>query len=209
MFRRTTLFSSFCSRRFAQQQHEKRNPCNLEQTALETKQRGFALEKTRSDYYHRSKTSTNRLLSNRDSASRLNLIVSNRHTTATVNHRSGTIVAEASTRSRALARHFYKTSDVAAATNVGRLIAHRLKEFDLTRVWWERTRGKNNAKFPTARTRSAIRHRTDPTFGDNFHFVKARGRRGRRSLAEDDKVILSSIASPANQFMGSLKMFGI
>ena len=145
-FRRTTLFSSFCSRRLAQQQHENRNPRNLEQMALETKQRGFALEKTRSDYYHRSKTSTNRLLSNRDSASRLNLIVSNRHTTATVNHRSGTIVAEASTRERALARHLYKTSDVAAATNVGRLIAHRLKEFGLTRVCWERTRRKNNAK---------------------------------------------------------------
>ena len=62
---------------------------------------------------------------------------SSRHSSAYVNHNNGTKVVEASTTELCLARHLYKTSDVAAAYNVGRLVALRCKEMGLIRVMWE------------------------------------------------------------------------
>lgn len=65
------------------------------------------------------------------------LDVSSRHVTAYVNHNNGVKVVEASTKEMCIARHLYKTSDVCAAFNVGRVLAARCKETGLYRVMWE------------------------------------------------------------------------
>ena len=52
-------------------------------------------------------------------------------------HNSGVRVVEASTKEFCIARHLYKTCDVSAAHNVGRVLAHRMCQIGLTRVMWE------------------------------------------------------------------------
>ena len=69
-----------------------------------------------------------------------------RHSTAYVNHNNGTKVVKASTTELAIARHLYKTSDVCAAYNVGRVVALRCKEIGLHRVMWEHKQDRNNKK---------------------------------------------------------------
>ena len=54
-----------------------------------------------------------------------------------LNHSSGIKVVEASTKEFCIARYLHKTSDVAAAFNIGRVIALRCKEVGLNRVMWE------------------------------------------------------------------------
>ena len=65
------------------------------------------------------------------------LEISSYHVSAYVNHNNGTKVVEASTKEFCIARHLYKTCDVSAAYNVGRVIAERCKESGLYRVMWE------------------------------------------------------------------------
>ena len=65
------------------------------------------------------------------------LDVSLRHVTAYVNHNSGLKVVQASTKEFCISKHLHKTSDMAAAFNVGRVIALRCKESGLERVMWE------------------------------------------------------------------------
>ena len=72
--------------------------------------------------------------------------VSSRHALAYVDHSNGTKVVEASTREFCIARHLYKTSDVAAAYNVGRVIASRCKETGLYRVMWEHKMDRSHKK---------------------------------------------------------------
>ena len=74
------------------------------------------------------------------------LDISLRHVTAYVNHNSGIKVVEASTKEFCIARHLHKTSDVAAAFNIGRVIALRCKETGLNRVMWEHKRDKKHGK---------------------------------------------------------------
>ena len=80
---------------------------------------------------------------------RLMLDISNRHITAYVDHNNGTKVVEASTKEFPIARHLYKTSDVAAAFNIGRVIAARCKEAGLRRVMWEHKWNRNHKKVRT------------------------------------------------------------
>ena len=68
------------------------------------------------------------------------------HSTAYVNHNNGTKVVKASTTELAIARHLYKTSDVCAAYNVGRVVALRCKEMGLQRVMWEHKQDRNHKK---------------------------------------------------------------
>ena len=77
------------------------------------------------------------------------LDISNRHITAYVDHNNGTKVVEASTKEFPIARHLYKTSDVAAAFNLGRVIAARCKEAGLRRVMWEHKWNRNHKKVRT------------------------------------------------------------
>lgn len=77
---------------------------------------------------------------------RLMFEVSSRHATAYVDHNNGTKVVEASTREFCIAKHLYKTSDVSAAYNIGRVIASRCKETGLYRVTWEHKMDRNHKK---------------------------------------------------------------
>ena len=77
---------------------------------------------------------------------RLMFEVSSRHARACVDHNNGAKVVEASTTEFCISRHLYKTSDVAAAYNVGRVIASRCKEAGLYRVMWEHKRDRHRKK---------------------------------------------------------------
>ena len=68
---------------------------------------------------------------------RLVFTPTSRHSSAYINHNTGSKVVEASTTEMCIARHLYKTSDVAAAYNVGRVVALRCREVGLNRVLWE------------------------------------------------------------------------
>lgn len=74
------------------------------------------------------------------------LELTNRHVSAYVNHNSGLKVAKASTKEFAISRHLYKTNDVAAAYNVGRVLADRCKETGIYRITWEHKRNRNAEK---------------------------------------------------------------
>ena len=68
--------------------------------------------------------------------SRLNLLISNNHITAFVEHHTGKILVCASTKEFSIARHLWRTNDVSAAINIGRVIAQRCKETGIERVFW-------------------------------------------------------------------------
>ena len=68
---------------------------------------------------------------------RLKFIISNRHSRAEVLHNSGVVVASASTVEFEITRHLYKTTDISAARNLGRVLAQRCQEAGITRVYWE------------------------------------------------------------------------
>ena len=75
--------------------------------------------------------------------------VSERHFSAYVNHNNGMKVVEASTNEFCISKHLYKTSDVAAAFNIGRVIAIRCKEVGLRRVMWQHKRDRKHKKVCT------------------------------------------------------------
>ena len=77
---------------------------------------------------------------------RLMFEVSSRHAMAYVDHNNGTKVVEASTTEFCISRYLYKTSDVAAAYNVGRVLASRCKETGLYRVMWQHKRDRSHKK---------------------------------------------------------------
>ena len=78
---------------------------------------------------------------------RLQLEITNYHITGSVTHNNGTTVVEASTREFCIARHLYKTTDVSASHNIGRVLAHRCVETGVYRVLWEEDWTiKNNPK---------------------------------------------------------------
>lgn len=73
--------------------------------------------------------------------------MSNYHITGTVTHNNGTTIVQASTREFCIARHLYKTTDVSASHNIGRVLAQRCLETGVNRVMWEEERTiKNNPK---------------------------------------------------------------
>ena len=77
---------------------------------------------------------------------RLTFSVSSRHTSAQVTHNSGLEVVSASTRELCVSRHLYKSSDLAASFNVGRVMAARCQQSGLGRVLWERGRDRDHGK---------------------------------------------------------------
>ena len=77
---------------------------------------------------------------------RLMLEISTRHVTGYVNHNSGRVVAEASTKEFCISKHLYKTCDVCAAYNVGRVLAQRCLESGMSRMIWEHKEDRHNRK---------------------------------------------------------------
>ena len=72
---------------------------------------------------------------------RLQFLITNRHTRAQVVHNSGLVLVSASTTEFEITRHLYKTTDVTAARNIGRVIAQRCLEAGIARVRWEAMKG--------------------------------------------------------------------
>ena len=72
---------------------------------------------------------------------RLQFLITNRHTRAQVVHNSGLVLVSASTTEFEISRHLYKTTDVTAARNIGRVIAQRCLEAGIARVRWEAMKG--------------------------------------------------------------------
>ena len=66
---------------------------------------------------------------------RLQLGTTNYHITGPVTHNNGTTVVEASIREFCIARHLYKTTDVSASHNIGRVLAHRCFETGVYREY--------------------------------------------------------------------------
>ncbi|XP_065891592.1 large ribosomal subunit protein uL18m-like [Dysidea avara] len=54
---------------------------------------------------------------------KLQLEITNYHITGSVTHNNGTTVVEASTREFCIARHLFKTTDVSASHNIGRVVS--------------------------------------------------------------------------------------
>ena len=78
---------------------------------------------------------------------RLQLEFSNYHITGVVTHNNGTTIVRASTREFCIARYLYKTTDISASHNIGRVLAQRCLETGVNRVMWEGERTiKNNPK---------------------------------------------------------------
>ena len=78
---------------------------------------------------------------------RLQLELSNYHIIGTVSYNNGTTIVQASTREFCIARHLYKTTDISASHNIGRVLAQRCLETGVTGVMWEGDRiFKNNPK---------------------------------------------------------------
>lgn len=83
---------------------------------------------------------------------RLKFLITNRHTRAQVVHNSGVVLVSASTTEFEITKHLYKTTDVTAAKNIGRVMAQRCLEAGITRVRWEIKRGdipKQRVMFTT------------------------------------------------------------
>lgn len=78
------------------------------------------------------------------------LVISDRHISAYVDHNNGTKVVEASTKEFSITRYLYRTSDVSAAFNVGRVMADRCKEAGLRRVMWEHKWNRTHQKVGVA-----------------------------------------------------------
>ena len=59
-------------------------------------------------------------------------------------HNSGVVLVSASTAEFEITRHLYKTTDISAAKNLGRVLAQRCQEAGITRVFWEPQYGDRN-----------------------------------------------------------------
>ena len=66
-----------------------------------------------------------------------------RHVTAYVLNISGMRVAEATTKEFEIARHLYRSYDINAATNIGRVLAERCCMVGIQRVVWDSVKNKH------------------------------------------------------------------
>jgi len=115
-----------------------RNPRNLEMMGIAWKRKGWNFQYPSREYYHR-------LIFER----------TNRHTSAYVEHCSGLRVIMASTAELAIARHLHSTNDVAAASNVGRVLAQRCREAGITSMIFQ-TLDNNEASTKLEAFRAAM-----------------------------------------------------
>ena len=77
---------------------------------------------------------------------RLMVDFSNRHISAYVQHNSGLKVVQASTKEFCISKYLYRTTDLAAAHNIGRVLASRCKDMGLYRVMWEHNLERRSKK---------------------------------------------------------------
>ncbi|ELU07075.1 hypothetical protein CAPTEDRAFT_182838, partial [Capitella teleta] len=94
-----------------------RNPRNLEQLSLATKEEGWKFHFPSKQFFHK-----------------LHFDTTSKHTSAHIEHCSNGVVLSASTKEVAISKHLYSNADVCAAENVGRVLAQRCLEAGLTRI---------------------------------------------------------------------------
>ncbi|XP_038623681.1 39S ribosomal protein L18, mitochondrial [Tachyglossus aculeatus] len=99
-----------------------RNPRNLERLAVARKERGWATVWPKRQFWHR-----------------LSVARSQHHVTASVEHCNGYTVVSASTREWAIKKHLYRTRNVVACENVGRVLAGRCLEAGINFVGFQAT----------------------------------------------------------------------
>ena len=97
-----------------------RNPVNLEKMLIGKKPRGFDLENKSRNYWNK-----------------LELDITNNHTTATVTHWTGRVVAKASTTEWPIRQFLYNLTDQAALKVVGQIISQRCLETGVSEVYLE------------------------------------------------------------------------
>eukprot|EP00092_Neocalanus_flemingeri_P020166 GFUD01021833.1.p1 GENE.GFUD01021833.1~~GFUD01021833.1.p1 ORF type:complete len:196 (+),score=55.34 GFUD01021833.1:42-629(+) len=95
-----------------------RNPMNLEKMLIGKKPRGFDLENKSRNYWNK-----------------LELEISNNHTTAVVTHWTGRVVAKASTQEWPIRQFLYNLTDQAALKVVGQVISQRCLETGVSEVY--------------------------------------------------------------------------
>ncbi|XP_060554575.1 large ribosomal subunit protein uL18m-like [Ruditapes philippinarum] len=95
-----------------------RNPRALEQMGLEPKRKGWKFQAPRKDFYHR-------------------LVYDSKKTKAYIEHWKGKIVLEASSSEPNVLKYLYNAQDVSANRNIGHLLARRMLEAGITRVFYE------------------------------------------------------------------------
>ena len=95
-----------------------RNPMNLEKMLIGKKPRGFDLENKSRNFWNK-----------------LELEITNNHTTAVVTHWTGRIVAKASTREWPIRQFLYNLTDQAALKVVGQVISQRCLETGVSEVF--------------------------------------------------------------------------
>jgi len=94
-----------------------RNPRNLEQMCIAKKRKGFPLEITSREYYHK-----------------LFIEKSARYVTGRIEHSTGKTVVKASTSEWAIRKFLPSTKNVAAVENIGRILAQRCLECGILHV---------------------------------------------------------------------------
>ena len=94
-----------------------KNPMNLEKMLIGKKPRGFDLENKSRQYWNK-----------------LELEISGAHTTATVTHWTGRVVARASTQEFSIRQFLYNLTDQAALKVVGQVISQRCLETGVSEV---------------------------------------------------------------------------
>ncbi|OQV12224.1 putative 39S ribosomal protein L18, mitochondrial [Hypsibius exemplaris] len=120
-----------------------RNPRNLEMMNLAVRRTGWGLEAGRKDFH-------NKILFERTPF----------HTRASVLHASGRTVVSASTEEFAIAKFLYRTTDISAAKNIGRVLARRMLETGIVAALCdfgeEERKGNRVAVFLESLTESGI-----------------------------------------------------
>ena len=94
-----------------------KNPMNLEKMLIGKKPRGFDMENKTRQYWNK-----------------LELEISGAHTTATVTHWTGRVVARASTQEWSIRQFLYNLTDQAALKVVGQVISQRCLETGVSEV---------------------------------------------------------------------------
>merc|ERR1711973_946456 len=95
-----------------------KNPMNLEKMLIGKKPRGWDLENRSRNYWNK-----------------LELEISNNHTTAVVTHWTGRVVAKASTQEWSIRQFLYNLTDGAALKVVGQVISQRCLETGVSEVY--------------------------------------------------------------------------
>lgn len=76
----------------------------------------------------------------------MNFESSQKHITGFVEHNKGTVVVSASTKEWCIRKHLYSSIDVAAAHNIGRILARRCLQSGIYQMHTELDKGAEKSK---------------------------------------------------------------